>query len=200
MDVGAGTGMYSREAIRCGYSVTALEPNPNSRDQFERLNGFPPMATVMSPSLADEYQGSMDVVLLSQVLEHICDLESMAHSIARVLRPGGIAMIAVPHFGSLLSKLQGQRDMYISPPEHVNYFSIKGLSALMTRHGLELAEFQTVTKVPKARFEQKIPLVGALAWRLIYGVLWLGQLFDRGMIINAYFRKVSQTGEEQGLS
>jgi len=120
--------------------------------------------------------------LLSQVLEHICDVDDMLGTLSSVLVTGGIAAIAVPHFGSFLSRFQGQKDMYISPPEHVNYFSVAGLDALLNRHGFERIESTTVTKVPRRS-------IGPVPWQLVYGILKLSEYVGMGMIINAYYRK-----------
>lgn len=191
LDVGAGTGFFSREAVQQGFEVTALEPNPNSARSFTQITGFAPLQHVLDGGFSARYQERMDVVLLSQVLEHICDLEQMMEAIAQMLVPGGVAAIAVPHFGSLVSRVQGRKDMYISPPEHLNYFSVQGLDALFERFGFEKVHLETVSKVPKSKIERMLPLLGlgAVGWRLLYGVLKLAEPLNHGMIINAYYRK-----------
>jgi SAM-dependent methyltransferase len=190
MDVGAGVGFFSREAARQGFSVTALEPNPHSAASFEEQVGFAAVQEAFNENIVELYKDSQDVVLLSQVLEHICDVDSIVDGLSEVLVTGGVATVAVPHFGSLLSRVQGRRDMYISPPEHVNYFSIKGLNALFQRHGFECIDVHTVSKVPREKIQKKYPsILGKLAWRGVYALLKLSELFDRGMIINAYYRK-----------
>ncbi len=182
MDIGAGVGFFSREANSQGFEVTAVEPNPNSAAGFAALVGDSPLQMLLSGDIVDQYVQSQDVVLLSQVLEHICDVDGMLGALSSVLATGGIAAIAVPHFGSFLSRLQGKKDMYISPPEHVNYFSLAGLDALFDRHGFERVGFTTVTKVPRRS-------IGLVPWPLVYGILKLSEYFGKGMIINAYYRK-----------
>jgi len=190
MDIGAGIGFFSREAVQQGFSVTALEPNPHSAAGFEEQVGFAPLQEVFNEQIAGLYNDTQDVVLLSQVLEHVCDVESMIDGLSRVLVKGGVAAIAVPHFGSLLSRMQGRHDMFISPPEHVNYFSIQGLNALFQRHGFECIAVHTVSKVPREKIQKKYPSVlGKTAWWGAYALLKLSEWFDRGMIINAYYRK-----------
>lgn len=190
MDIGAGVGFFSLEAQRKGLAVTALEPNPNSAQGFARQLGFAPLQQVFDQDCAVAYEQTQDALLMSQVLEHISDLESLLSSLHQVLVPGGVAAIAVPHFGSVLSRIQGKRDMYISPPEHVNYFSVSGLNALFERHGFECIKVETVTKIPKKKLSLGLPgVVGGMAWRSAYGVLKLFEVVGRGMIINAYYRK-----------
>ncbi len=190
MDVGAGVGFFSKVAMAKGLAVTALEPNPNSASAFAEQLGHGPLQQVLDEKTAEQFSHSQDALLLSQVLEHICNVDDLLQSLSCVLVSGGVVAVAVPHFGSLLSFLQGKRDMYISPPEHVNYFSIKGLNALFERHGFQCLEIDTVTKVPRDKIVKSLPSsAGGLAWRGVYAGLKLTEWFGRGMIINAYYRK-----------
>ena len=95
--------------------------------------GMESIAGMLTRNFVQANPGSFDVVLMSQVLEHITDLESTLDYLRDLLAPNGIAAIAVPHFGSWLSRLQGKKDMFIVPPEHLNFFSRAGLTALFDR-------------------------------------------------------------------
>lgn len=191
LDVGAGPGHFSHAAIQKGFSVAALEPNAASRMAFKRLNGFEPDAGMFDEAYADRGTGAFDGVVASHVLEHILDPEAFVRHIRQVLKTGGIAMIAVPHFGSALSRLQGKGDMFISPPEHLNFFSRAGLERLFGRNGLELAFMETPSKVPRRRIEEivKAPVLSTLAWVWLYQSLAFFDRFRMGMVINACFRK-----------
>ena len=133
-----------------------------------------------------------DVVLLSQVLEHVTDPEQVVRNIHTVLDKNGIAAIGVPHFGSALSRIQGKKDMYISPPEHLNFFSKQGLISLFTRNNFKLEYLETVSKVNRGRIEDTIrmPLIPNVVWGALYGTLAIFELFGMGMVLNAYFRKI----------
>jgi SAM-dependent methyltransferase len=193
LDVGAGFGRFSRTAHESGFRVSACEPNPNARKVFTQLNVFEPDPCLFDAQYAESHESAFDVVLLSQVLEHITDPEEMGRHIYKVLREEGIAAVAVPHFGSLLSRIQGKKDMFISPPEHLNFFSKRGLVLLFERCGFKLEYLHTVTKMNKVRFAKYIPFapLSTGLWVSIYGALKVAELFDMGMVINAYFRKIS---------
>lgn len=192
LDVGAGHGYYSKIAMEIGFCVSACEPNPNARKVFLQMNGFKPDACIFEEEYAKAKAGNFDVVLLSQVLEHLTDPEQVVQNIHTVLQKNGIAAIGVPHFGSALSRIQGKKDMYISPPEHLNFFSKQGLIALFTRNNFKLEYLETVSKVNRGRIEDSIrkPLISNIVWRSLYGILTICELFGMGMIINAYFKKL----------
>jgi len=190
LDIGAGCGVFSREAARLGFKVTACEPNPRARDIFARVNGFNPLPDMFDEHFAERREGSFDVLLASQLLEHVADPAGMACRMRRVLAADGLVAVAVPHFGSVLSRLQGRRDMYISPPEHLNFLSRAGLVRLFARSGFHLLRLTTVSKVNRARLTQAVGVRGlaAVVWLGLYAALAACELFGRGMVINAYFR------------
>lgn len=190
LDVGAGCGVFSREAARLGFKVTACEPNPRARDIFVRVNGFTPLPDMFDDRFAERHAESFDVLLASQLLEHVTDPAGMARRMRRVLAANGLVAVAVPHFGSALSRLQGERDMYISPPEHLNFFSRAGLVRLLARSGFRLLRLTTVSKVNRGRIAQavRVPGLAAVVWLGLYAALACCELVGRGMVINAYFR------------
>jgi len=192
LDVGAGLGHLSHEAVKKGLSVIALEPNPLSRKAFTSLNGFEPDGSVFDDGYGLNRASSFDMVVVSHVLEHILAPNSFVQNIRRVLDKNGIAAVASPHFGSALSQIQGKNDMFISPPEHLNFFSLKGLEHLFRRHGLKLLFSETTSKVPRQRIERmvKFPILSTLAWVWLYLLLKSFDPFGMGMVINAYFKKV----------
>ena len=193
LDVGAGHGRYSKTAMEMGFRVSACEPNPNAREVFLRMNGFKPDKCMFEEEYAMANAEKFDVVLLNQVLEHITNPKQVVRNIHTVLHNNGIAAIGVPHFGSALSRIQGEKDMYISPPEHLNFFSKQGLISLFTRNNFKLEYLETVSKVNRGRIEDTIrmPLISNTVWRTLYGILAIFELFGMGMVINAYFKKTS---------
>ena len=130
-DGGAGSGEFARKALEAGYCnrVTALEFDPGNFAHLKGNLGRDSRATVMQGSvlevpLPDE---SFDVVQCTQVLEHLVEHERAAAELVRVLKPGGHAIITVPH-----------------PPEpypndgHVREgYTESDLSALFTAQGLQ---------------------------------------------------------------
>ena len=190
-DVGAGFGFFSKEARARGYRVTSIEPNPNAASGLRESTGTEPLQAPLSVELGRNRKGTADVVLLSQVLEHLPEVDEAVLAVRDLLRPGGLAAVAVPHFGSALSKLQGKNDMYLTPPEHVNFLTIRGITELFERFGFSTLLIETVSKVPKGYSRHRLPLrfASGAGWRILYGCLRACDLFRAGMIINAYFRK-----------
>ena len=194
LDVGAGNGTFSYVATKRGFRVSAIEPNENARIVFSEVNGFRPQEGLFDRAFAAQMRCSYDVTLLSQVLEHMPHPLDTVKNLHAVLRPGGIAAIAVPHFGSLLSRLQGINDMFVSPPEHLNFLSRRGLTELFLKNGFSMRLIETMSKVPRRRIERlaRLRLLGALGWRATYAAMRLSDWCNAGMVLNAYFEKTEE--------
>lgn len=92
LDVGAGTGKFTRELVRFEAALTAVEPMPGMRAQFsERLPSVPLLdGTAEHLPVPD---ASVDAIACAQAF-HWFDTAAAAREFARVLRPdGGLGLI-----------------------------------------------------------------------------------------------------------
>lgn len=91
LEIGAGTGQQARALAASGYDVTAIDL-PDSRYASARVWPVIDYDGTALP-FAD---ARFDIVFSSNVLEHIPDTDRMQREIARVLKPGGIAVHVLP--------------------------------------------------------------------------------------------------------
>ena len=146
---------------------------------------------MLDKTFANKYREKFNVILMSQVLEHISGLDEAVVSVNMLLRNKGVVVIAVPHFKSLVSMFQGKKDMFIVPPEHLNFFSLSGLTALLSRHQFSLLRQETISRFPpeSIRKIKPISLVARMANFTLGRVLHFADAIGKGMYINCYFRK-----------
>lgn len=92
LDVGAGTGKFTRELVRFGADLTAVEPMPAMRAQFaQQLPGVPLLAGTAEGLPVGP--ASVDAIVCAQAF-HWFDTAPAAREFARVLRPdGGLGLI-----------------------------------------------------------------------------------------------------------
>jgi len=95
-DLGCGEGVLVNEYRKTGYSITGMDVNYSSESVIQR--------SFLDSELPDH---SADVVLCLDVIEHLIysDQEKAVDEFARVLRPGGRALISVPNLAHLASRL-----------------------------------------------------------------------------------------------
>lgn len=122
LDVACGTGSILRALKGRGYAdLHALEISGYA---VARLNSEGIHARRGMLPQIDFPEGQFDVVIASQVLEHVIRRGVFAKEIRRVLRPGGRALIFVP-------------DNCLGPidePEHVIVYTHDSLRGFLTKH------------------------------------------------------------------
>jgi SAM-dependent methyltransferase len=106
-------------------------------------------------SLAMVRDATYDSAMCIEVLEHVPDPFAAVASIARVLKPGGVAVISVPH----LSRLH-------DVPHDYFRFTGFGLAALLARAGLEVVELHAKGGLFSFLGHQVATVLLALAWSL----------------------------------
>lgn len=122
LDVGGGPGIHAAWLARAGYRVHLLDPAPMHIEQAAATAASQPDHP-FTVALGDgreltESTASFDAVLLFGPLYHLTRREERLAVLAeahRVLRPGGVALVAaISRFGSLLD---GVRQGYVGDPE-----------------------------------------------------------------------------------
>ncbi len=100
-DGGAGSGEFLRKALVAGFAqkVIALEYDAENFQRLQENLGQEPRAQLIRGSLLEVplKDATADMVMSTQVIEHIEDHETAARELIRVLKPGGHALISVPH-------------------------------------------------------------------------------------------------------
>jgi len=100
LDIGCGRGYVTEIAARHAARVTATDLAPRAVAETERLLAWHPHAEVrVENALTAEWHASgrrFDVILLSEVLEHLEDDRGTLQSCARLLSPGGRLVLTVP--------------------------------------------------------------------------------------------------------
>lgn len=130
LDVGCGNGAILRHLKNRGYeSLCGLE---HSAYACRRLTSEG--VAMINGSLHDipVDDEPYDVVIASQVLEHIIRRDRFMHEIKAVLRPTGRVMVFVPD--NCLNPL--------SEPEHVAVYTLKTLTRFLLRHFSGVEAFQ----------------------------------------------------------
>jgi 2-polyprenyl-3-methyl-5-hydroxy-6-metoxy-1,4-benzoquinol methylase len=78
---------------------------------------------------------SFDVVYAAQVFEHLSAPKNELSEIKRILKPDGLLYVDVPNYRTLSIVLNRDDFMLNEPPQHVNYFTSRALTQLLSSAG-----------------------------------------------------------------
>jgi 2-polyprenyl-6-hydroxyphenyl methylase/3-demethylubiquinone-9 3-methyltransferase len=149
LDIGCGGGLVSEALARLGYRVTGIDLSAESVKVAQRhaaAAGVRVDYRVGSAYDLPNADASVDVVVISDVLEHLHDLPAAVAEIARVLRPGGVVgfdTINRTLRSYLVAILVSERLLKIIHPGTHNwrmFIRPEELRRLFARHGLRLSE------------------------------------------------------------
>lgn len=132
LDIGTGTGDFAKEAQKGGWIVTGIEPSHKAR-ATAHAKGIS-----FVESLASVKDNTYDAVTMWHVLEHVPDVEKEIKELKRILKPGGVLVVAVPNFKSFDAEYYGVFWAAYDVPRHLWHFSKTAVKKLFAAQGMEL--------------------------------------------------------------
>lgn len=138
-DLGFGAGAFLDGALSLGWRTAGIEA---SLPPVEHARARGHDARLLS-ELNSFGAGQFDVVVATEVLEHVEHPEQVLASASRLLRPQGLLFVTTPAGDGLNGRVLGARWSVMAPPEHLALFSRRGLVQLLSGTGFELVESST---------------------------------------------------------
>ena len=155
LDLGCGNGALCKRLHDAGCEVTgvdvsgpgiAVASKAYPQIRFEALGVYdePPA----------EFLEAFDVVVSTEVVEHLYAPRALPKLIKRVLKPGGTAIITTPYHGylknlvlCLANKWDSHHDVFWDHG-HIKFWSRSTLTRLFTDEGFEVESFEGLGRMP----------------------------------------------------
>ncbi len=132
IDVGSGEGVLIAALKRRGRPVLGLERDatgPDVRDaSLDQIEG----------------DGEWSGVVFWHALEHLPAPGEAIREAARLLRPEGVILVAVPNSGSLQARAFGDRWLHLDLPRHLVHLSQRALCSGLERNGFRVERISQV--------------------------------------------------------
>jgi SAM-dependent methyltransferase len=131
LDFGAGAGHFSKAQEERGWEVYSVDPYSNKANSADlcKLDG-----DRIKLEFPNHY---FDVITLWYVIEHLRNPAAAIAEFKRVLKPGGILVLAQQDFASVQARLFGPRWLILDPPRHLWQFNEVNLLKLTARYNFK---------------------------------------------------------------
>ena len=156
LDVGCGNGFVCGEFIRLGYSVVGIDLSEQGVAHARRAHPQGRFEVVAADDalLATLEEAPFDLVVSTEVLEHVYAPRVLARACFTALKPGGRFICTTPYHGylkNLAIAVLGRWDRHADPlwdGGHIKLWSRRTLSRLLTDTGFVDLRFRGAGRLP----------------------------------------------------
>jgi ubiquinone/menaquinone biosynthesis C-methylase UbiE len=137
LDVGTGKGYLLEVACDIGFDCYGVEPSSYTSKATEKK--FPKRITQGLLEDARYKDCEFDVIVMTDLIEHIPYPHSFFDEVYRILKPSGFILITTPNSGSFTRILLG-KNWFQYKYEHIIYYNKKSLKYLLDKKGFRVRE------------------------------------------------------------
>ena len=151
-DLGCGNGHIAGRLAALGYEVTGVDASASGIQIARRA--YPRVEFVEALIDRDVKLGQFDLVISSDVIEHLYRPSDLLEAALSSLKPGGQILLGTPYHGylkNLVLAATGKMDAHFSALHdggHIKFFSVSTLSKLMRGHGFDDLSFTFYGRAP----------------------------------------------------
>ena len=152
-DLGCGNGHITGRLAALGYEVKGIDASASGIKIARRTYpGVEFVEAVIGREL--ESLGSFDLVISSDVIEHLYRPSDLLEAANGLLKPNGQILLGTPYHGylkNLALAAAGKMDAHFSALHdggHIKFFSVRTLSQLMASHGFTDLSFTFYGRAP----------------------------------------------------
>jgi 2-polyprenyl-3-methyl-5-hydroxy-6-metoxy-1,4-benzoquinol methylase len=154
-DAGCGNGYLARHFYECGFQTAGCDNSASGINSartacpgghFEVLSVYDDMAAVFGKD--------WDIVVSSEVIEHLYNPRLFVRRVAALLRPGGLFIVTTPYHGyvkNFVLAAAGALDRHFTAlwdGGHIKFWSFKTLSVLLREQGFVHPGFHGAGRLP----------------------------------------------------
>jgi 2-polyprenyl-3-methyl-5-hydroxy-6-metoxy-1,4-benzoquinol methylase len=149
LDVGCGLGLFVEVAALGGWDAWGVDPNEHAikwtREHITEQVSYGTLEDI-------EGEEGFDCITMFDVIEHVEDPRAELEHVWRLLRPNGLLVVVTPNAGAVVPRLLGARWLEMKrAPEHLHFFSARGLSRILDGAGFTPIEWHSIGKITTLR-------------------------------------------------
>jgi 2-polyprenyl-3-methyl-5-hydroxy-6-metoxy-1,4-benzoquinol methylase len=145
LDVAAGSGLVAEGLAGRGWQVSALDLSEELARQVRERGIADVRVHDLSAGPLPFEDRSFQAVFAGEIIEHLVDTAAFVRELARVLAPGGLAVITTPNLASFENRVRLLFGTYpawmeyeLSDQGHVRGYTKRTLRRQLAQHGLRV--------------------------------------------------------------
>jgi 2-polyprenyl-6-hydroxyphenyl methylase/3-demethylubiquinone-9 3-methyltransferase len=157
LDMGCGNGSFLSLYQDRGWNLYGTDFSPTGIE-IARTN-YPDIEFILGDSQTSAADllnqvGPVDLIISTEVIEHLYDPKAFLRTAHDVLKPGGVMVVTTPYHGylkNLVLAITGQMDQHFTvlwDHGHIKFWSAQTLRKAITDTGFESVEFQGAGRLP----------------------------------------------------
>lgn len=142
LDVGCNYGFGVVAASQLGLNAEGIDIDDTAVEASKKAYGDKGSFRTMTVQQFAQSGAKKDMLYTSEVVEHVLDANSFVQSLATILKPGGVLLLTTPDGAHWRLPKKFEEWDAVVPPEHLTYFSRKGMKKILERHGFKNVKFK----------------------------------------------------------
>ena len=136
IDVGAGYGLFLEEWAKLNpkSNTIAIEPEKELAKQCVK-KGFIVRDEVLEE--INDFNSKADLAVCFEVIEHAYNPEEFLRKIKSIVKPNGYFLITTLCIDGFDLQILKDKSSQVSPPHHINFFSIEGFKQIFKKIGIK---------------------------------------------------------------
>jgi ubiquinone/menaquinone biosynthesis C-methylase UbiE len=180
LDVGCGKGWVAKHYLPKGVKVHSLDVSTSNPAKVKELYPSDDHKGIAADSfLLPFYDNSFDIVVASEIIEHVIDPAEFVKELFRVVKKGGKLLVTTPYKEKLIYYLCVHCNKKTPANAHIHSFDEKKLESYYNGEELEKFEYET--------FGNKLLIFLRTYVILQFFPFWLWKMKDK--FANLFFRK-----------
>lgn len=157
IDIGCGNGFLCSQIHKAGYSISGVEYDTSgyklASSSYSKLN-FYNLGVQDDPSIIINNEGLFDLVISTEVIEHLFSPHLLPQFSSKVLNKGGYLIVTTPYHGYLKNLALSILDKWdkhhtaLWHGGHIKFWSKSTLSQLLEENGFKTIGFVGVGRAP----------------------------------------------------
>ncbi|MEZ0262760.1 MAG: class I SAM-dependent methyltransferase [Alphaproteobacteria bacterium] len=140
LDVGCNYGFTVKAALDLGLDAHGIDIDAVAVTAAQETFGAQHYSSLSVQNYAASGKKA-DFVYTAEVIEHVPDPDSFVAAISTILAKDGILFLTTPEGGHWSLPRDFTKWSACMPPEHITYFTRKGIKTLLEKHGIMVEKF-----------------------------------------------------------